>query len=67
MDWTDFAENLLNRDNKNIFGNNQWGRVGNKLANPHLEEETNAKNHFSIQKTTLSEILEEVYFPVISP
>lgn len=51
MDWNEFSESLLNQDKKSMFGN-RWLRAA-QYANPNLLEEANAKNHFSIQKTTL--------------
>lgn len=35
-------------------------------ANPNLIEEVNAKEHFSVNKSDLTETLEDVYFPLIS-
>lgn len=43
---------------------NNWKH---KEANHQLHEETNAKQHFAAQKSSLHEILEDVYFPVIDP
>jgi hypothetical protein len=42
------------------------GRTGS-YANPNLIEEANAKEHFAFNKSSLQEVLEDVYFPVISP
>ena len=39
----------------------------NSYANPNIIEEANAKEHFAYNKSTLVEVLEDVYFPVISP
>lgn len=43
---------------------NNWKH---KEANHQLVEEANAKQHFAAQKSSLHEILEDVYFPVIDP
>lgn len=44
------------------------GRNGTgSYANPNLIEEANAKEHFAFNKSSLQEVLEDVYFPVISP
>jgi len=43
---------------------NNWK---NKEGNPHLHDEANAKQHFAAQKSSLHEILEDVYFPLIDP
>jgi len=49
-----------------MFSSNRWLKAA-QFANPNLLEEANAKNHFSIQKSPLQEIIEDVYFPVINP
>ena len=65
MDWNDFAESIVNpRDNR--YGGNRYMRQSS-YANPNLMEEANAKEHFAFNKSSLQEVLEETYFPVISP
>ena len=65
MDWNEFSDSVINqRDNR--YGGNRWMRAA-AYANPNLIEEANAKEHFAFNKSTLLEVLEDVYFPVISP
>ena len=66
MDWTQFSEDLINGTNDKSLPKNAWMRTA-IMANPNLLDEANAKNHFSIQKSGLQEVLENVYFPVVNP
>lgn len=65
MDWNEFSDSIVNpRDNR--YGGNRWNR-NTTYANPNLIEEANAKEHFAYNKSSLLEVLEDVYFPVVSP
>lgn len=63
LDWNMFAEDLTEQKDKFRRGN-QWQSLA---ANPHMHDEANAKEHFAFNKSTLAEVLEDVYFPLICP
>lgn len=61
LDWNTFSGDVT--ENKLGYRNN-WK---NKEANQHLHDEANSKQHFAAQKSSLTEILDDVYFPLIDP
>lgn len=51
---------------ENRYAGNRYYR-NQSYANPGMIEEANAKEHFAYNKSSLTQDLEDTYFPVISP
>ena len=65
MDWKQFASNVL--ENKNQFKplnpqSSKWA----SLTSAVLKEEAFCRDHFTVTKSPLVEVMEEAYFPIIN-
>lgn len=65
LNWNEFADELT--ENREKFRNkspNRWLKLGSQ-CNPSLVDEAHAKQHFAINKSSLAEVMELTYFPLI--
>ena len=60
MDWNQFAEELTQQNDKQ-FKQRNFNSYGSEL----LQDEAMSKEHFAVSKSSLIDIMEQVYFPVI--
>jgi len=65
MNWTKFADDVVNQRSVHKTGimasSNPYAALTRKI----LDEEALSKEHFAVSKSSLVEIMEDAYFPLI--
>ena len=64
MDWKQFSQDVL--ENKTKFNVLKSGSKWGSLTSAVLQEEAFCRDHFSVTKSPLVEVMEEAYFPIIN-